>query len=407
MIDLDPGRAFGTGGHATTRLVIALGEEIADGPSSASWIWVRLGILSIAAVRLWPAARGLAVDIDPESVATTDENLALNKVTSVRRGWGASTRWPAPSDLVLANIEAGVLASWRPSFRRAWPRRAVILSGILVDQADVVLRAFVAAGFALEARRDEDEWAALRLRASWRAAAVRPGRAAGRSAADADRARTSPHRAGAARAAGRRADAVRRRRRRGGGAHRADRARDRAGAGARRTGWPPAVALTLLCGVPRGPRMDFLVQKTSELGVARDRSGRHRALGGPPRRRAGKRALGKDRPRGGAAVRSGRPADRRSAVALARRWRAPTCRRGGWRCSRVKARPACGGTGRAGAGATALLVGPEGASTGRAGGGARGGIRGVGLGERILRVETAAIVAVALVAAAYGIWIEA
>jgi ribosomal protein L11 methylase PrmA len=42
----------------------------------------------------------------------------------------------------------------------------VILSGILVDQADVVLRAFVAAGFALEARRDEDEWAALRLRPS-------------------------------------------------------------------------------------------------------------------------------------------------------------------------------------------------------------------------------------------------
>ena len=41
------------------------------------------GILSMAAALLWPAARGLALDVDPEAVATADENLALNRITSV------------------------------------------------------------------------------------------------------------------------------------------------------------------------------------------------------------------------------------------------------------------------------------------------------------------------------------
>ena len=90
VIDLDPGRAFGTGGHATTRLVIALCEEIADRPVERFLdLGCGSGILSIAAVRLWPSARGLAVDIDPESVATTDENLALNKVTTVETRVGS------------------------------------------------------------------------------------------------------------------------------------------------------------------------------------------------------------------------------------------------------------------------------------------------------------------------------
>ena len=168
VIDLDPGRAFGTGGHATTRLVIALGEEIADRPVERFLdLGCGSGILSIAAVRLWPSARGLAVDIDPESVATTDENLALNRVTTVATRVGSLDGVSGASDLVLANIEAGVLAALAAGFpARVAAAGTVILSGILVDQADVVLRAFVAAGFTLEARRDEDEWAALRLRPS-------------------------------------------------------------------------------------------------------------------------------------------------------------------------------------------------------------------------------------------------
>jgi ribosomal protein L11 methyltransferase len=169
VIDLDPGRAFGTGGHATTRLVIALAEEIAERPVARFLdLGCGSGILSIAGVRIWPDARGLAVDVDPESVATTDENLALNRVTAVETRVGsldAVTGTFDSFDLVLANIEAGVLTALAPDLPvHVAAGGTVILSGVLADQADGVLRAFAAAGLALEARHDEDEWAALRLR---------------------------------------------------------------------------------------------------------------------------------------------------------------------------------------------------------------------------------------------------
>jgi ribosomal protein L11 methyltransferase len=166
VIDLDPGRAFGTGGHATTRLVIALAEEIAERPVARFLdLGCGSGILSIAAVRLWPGARGLAVDVDPESVATTDENLALNKVTVVETRTGSLDAVAGTFDLVLANIEAGVLTALAPDFpARVAPGGTVILSGVLAGQAEGVLGAFAAAGLVLEAQRDEDEWAALRLR---------------------------------------------------------------------------------------------------------------------------------------------------------------------------------------------------------------------------------------------------
>lgn len=166
VIDLDPGRAFGTGGHASTRLVIALAEEIAGDPVTRFLdLGCGSGILSIAAARLWPEAHGVAVDVDAEAVATTLENLERNQVTTVDTRVGSLDVVNGANQLVLANIEAGVLGELAAQFPpHVAPRGAVILSGILTDQAEVVLQAFQAAGFALEARRDEDEWAALRLR---------------------------------------------------------------------------------------------------------------------------------------------------------------------------------------------------------------------------------------------------
>src|SRR3569833_413452 len=89
VIDLDPGRAFGTGGHATTRLVIRLSEELGRDdlpPDTAPAVRRFLdlgcgsGILSSAAALLWPAATGLAVDVDPEATACAQENLQRNQI---------------------------------------------------------------------------------------------------------------------------------------------------------------------------------------------------------------------------------------------------------------------------------------------------------------------------------------
>lgn len=168
VIDIDPGRAFGTGGHASTRLVIAMAEELADRQVSR---FVDLGcgsgILSMAATLLWRGARGLALDVDSEAVATTLENLALNRITTVEARVGSLADVPLspPCDVMLANIEATVLVPLAPAFPACLaPDAAVILSGLLATDVEQVLRAYEAAGFQLEARRDEDEWSALRLR---------------------------------------------------------------------------------------------------------------------------------------------------------------------------------------------------------------------------------------------------
>jgi 16S rRNA (uracil1498-N3)-methyltransferase len=175
--------------------------------------------------------------------------------------------------------------------------------------------------------------------------------------------------------------------------------------GARRAVAGPAVPLTLLCAVPRGPRMDFLVQKTSELGVARivpvvtDRSVAR------PDAEAGRRARWEKIARE-AARQCGR-ADVPSVdapVALAAALAAPGLparRLALYEAERARSLPAAlAGLAPA---ATALLVGPEGGfSAAELAAAQAAGFDAVGLGERILRVETAAIAAVTLVAAAYG-----
>jgi 16S rRNA (uracil1498-N3)-methyltransferase len=177
--------------------------------------------------------------------------------------------------------------------------------------------------------------------------------------------------------------------------------------GARRAVAGPAVALTLLCAVPRGPRMDFLVQKTSELGVARivpvvtERSVARPDAQGADGKRARWEKIARE-----AARQCGRAdlpiVDAPSALAAALASPGlPARRLALFEQERARSlRAALAGTEPA---PTALLIGPEGgfapAELALAG---DAGFEAVGLGDRILRVETAAIVAVALVAGAYG-----
>jgi len=167
VIDLDPGRAFGTGGHATTRLVIALAEEVEGRPVARFLdLGCGSGILSVAAARLWPRAAGLAVDIDPEATACTDENLERNGVTTVETRAGTLADVAGPFDIVLANIQADILLPLAGDLCATLaPRATLVLSGLLTDATPPVLAAYLAAGLTLEARRDEDEWTALRFTA--------------------------------------------------------------------------------------------------------------------------------------------------------------------------------------------------------------------------------------------------
>ena len=186
---------------------------------------------------------------------------------------------------------------------------------------------------------------------------------------------------------------------------RVDRTETELALGARRAVAGPAASLTLLCAVPRGPRMDFLVQKTSELGVARIVPVVTERSVARPGAEAGKRSRWEKIARE-AARQCGRadlplvdpPAELAEALAGPN---LPARRLALFEGERSRSlRAALDGTQPA---ATALLIGPEGGFAPAELVVARAaGFEAVGLGERILRVETAAIVAVALVAAAYG-----
>jgi ribosomal protein L11 methyltransferase len=159
---IDPGQAFGTGAHATTRLCLELllGLEPRGGFLD---LGCGSGVLAIAAARLgWaPVA---AVDFDPLAVAAARENAGANGV-SIRAGRHDLRVDPvlvAPT--VAANLLRPLLLAWAARLRGAseLPER-VIASGLLVGEADEIAAAFSSVGLTEADRRESGDWAALLL----------------------------------------------------------------------------------------------------------------------------------------------------------------------------------------------------------------------------------------------------
>jgi len=167
---LDPGRAFGTGQHETTRLCLDVLVALADAglaPARVLDLGCGSGILALAAARLFPAAAVLAADNDPEAADTAAENAAINQLED-RLEIRATTVLALPDgfDLILANIRPSVLVPIAGDVAaRLAPGGLVVLSGILGEEADAVLAAYAGIGLALADRRDLNEWCALVLRA--------------------------------------------------------------------------------------------------------------------------------------------------------------------------------------------------------------------------------------------------
>ena len=167
---LDPGRAFGTGQHETTRLCLDVLVALADAcaaPRRVLDLGCGSGILALAAARLFPAASVLAADNDPEAADTSAENAAMNQLED-RLEIRATTVLALPDgfDLILANIRPSVLIPIAGDVARRLARGGtLVLSGILGEEADDVLAAYAEAGLAAVGQRDLNEWCALVLRA--------------------------------------------------------------------------------------------------------------------------------------------------------------------------------------------------------------------------------------------------
>ena len=181
VLSLDPGMAFGTGLHPTTRLCLVALETLADdgllargsapgharGPAlggSARVIDVGCGsgILAIAAGKLG-AGELLAVDTDPIAVEATAANARLNgqaRRLRVRRGSVPSGE--GPFDLVLANLIASLLVNLAGPLREELvPGGRILASGIFRDREGDVRAAFESAGLRLGRRWAEEDWVAL------------------------------------------------------------------------------------------------------------------------------------------------------------------------------------------------------------------------------------------------------
>ena len=167
VLMLDPGMAFGTGLHPTTRLCLQAVEDMLERGMRVLDVGAGSGILSIAAARLG-ASHVEAVEIDPVAASVCHENVSRNDVScvvSVRAGTIGEDPPEAPFDLVLANITIATLLELQPLLaRQLRPGGLAILSGVLVERADELLDALRAAGWRHERTDQEQDWVALLVR---------------------------------------------------------------------------------------------------------------------------------------------------------------------------------------------------------------------------------------------------
>jgi ribosomal protein L11 methyltransferase len=167
VLPLDPGRAFGTGQHPSTALAARAIERAIEAGERATLLDLGCGsgILSFIAVMLG-LPRAVACDIDDESIVAARENAEhLHLSDRVDLRVGGFDVVPETSPFVVANIEASVLVPHAAAVAaHVAPGGRLILSGILVEQRDDVVRAYAPLGFTLDRADVEGAWVAPELR---------------------------------------------------------------------------------------------------------------------------------------------------------------------------------------------------------------------------------------------------
>jgi ribosomal protein L11 methyltransferase len=162
LIYLDPGMAFGTGTHPTTRLTLQLMEKYLQVTERVIDVGCGSGILSIAAEKLG-AGDVLALDLDPVAVKNTKENCQQNQVTNVtvREGnllMGVGTT----AQMVVANILAEILLQMTHDLPRVLlPGGIFIGSGIIASKQDDVISSLQTAGLSIQEILFEEDWVAI------------------------------------------------------------------------------------------------------------------------------------------------------------------------------------------------------------------------------------------------------
>jgi ribosomal protein L11 methyltransferase len=168
VLMLDPGMAFGTGQHETTRMCLEALENVVRPGMRVLDVGCGSGILSLAAAKLG-ASRVVAVDIDPNCVRITDENARRNAVTGVVEAHvrNPADAWPARIeqsgfDVVVANIIARVIIEIADQLVAALATDArLVVSGIIAEREADVVAALSSRGLHVASIRTMGEWRSI------------------------------------------------------------------------------------------------------------------------------------------------------------------------------------------------------------------------------------------------------
>lgn len=165
VIKMDPGMAFGTGTHETTRLVMRIMQDVIRGGERVLDVGTGSGILSICASKLGAKSCN-AYDIDPVAVKVAKENAEADGCTNITVGVSDLLRGVDKSegkyDFCVANIVSDIIIRMMPDISDYITDKApLILSGIIMDRADEVRECVKKHGFTIEREEKENDWVAL------------------------------------------------------------------------------------------------------------------------------------------------------------------------------------------------------------------------------------------------------
>ncbi|MEN8077100.1 50S ribosomal protein L11 methyltransferase [Clostridioides difficile] len=159
VVNLDPGMAFGTGTHETTRMCIQALERYVEEDSTVFDVGCGSGILAIAAAKLG-SKLAVGVDLDPVAVESSKENVEYNNLDNIEILHGNLVEViDGKADIVVANILAEIICILTDDVKRVLKDGGVfITSGIIHDRVDMVCEKLEATGFEVVEKNRDGEW---------------------------------------------------------------------------------------------------------------------------------------------------------------------------------------------------------------------------------------------------------
>lgn len=159
VVNLDPGMAFGTGTHETTRMCIQALEKYVKEESTVFDVGCGSGILAIAAAKLG-AKLAVGVDLDPVAVESSIENVGYNNLNNIEILHGNLVEViDGKADIVVANILAEIICILTDDVKRVMKDGGVfITSGIIHDRVDMLCEKLEATGFEVIEKNRDGEW---------------------------------------------------------------------------------------------------------------------------------------------------------------------------------------------------------------------------------------------------------